>query len=248
MSEPLTVALPDPFVLYRGGVLYQARIAYECWGELNAARDNAVLLFTGLSPSAHAAATPNDPSPGWWQRIVGPGLAIDTRRYFVVCVNSLGSCFGSTGAASINPSTGERYRLDFPEVAVEDIARAGYETMRGIQPERNEANSPQNSMGNHLRRRAIGASSSTVLGAQRDPAKRVGGAAQKPKTHAENSANRSRQSCSPKIARARSEKKLTSPRAIRKGHGSARSTVKMSSTGHLRPRCLLGLHERSLWS
>ena len=57
MSEPLSVALPDPFVLYRGGVLHQARIAYECWGELNAARDNAVLLFTGLSPSAHAAAT-----------------------------------------------------------------------------------------------------------------------------------------------------------------------------------------------
>jgi homoserine O-acetyltransferase/O-succinyltransferase len=113
-------------------VLHQARIAYESWGELNAARDNAILLFTGLSPSAHAAATANDPSPGWWQRIIGPGLAIDTRRYFVVCVNSLGSCFGSTGAASINPATGERYRLDFPEVAVEDIARAGYETMRAL--------------------------------------------------------------------------------------------------------------------
>jgi homoserine O-acetyltransferase len=132
MSEPQSVALPDPFVLYRGGVLHQARIAYESWGELNAKRDNAILLFTGLSPSAHAAATASDPSPGWWERIVGPGLAIDTQRYFVVCVNSLGSCFGSTGAASINPATGERYRLDFPEVAVEDIARAGYETMRAL--------------------------------------------------------------------------------------------------------------------
>ena len=132
MSEPQTVALPDPFLLYRGGVLHQARIAYESWGQLNAKRDNAILLFTGLSPSAHAAATASDPSPGWWDRIVGPGLAIDTRRYFVVCVNSLGSCFGSTGAASINPATGERYRLDFPEVAVEDIARAGYETMRAL--------------------------------------------------------------------------------------------------------------------
>src|ERR1700689_1552669 len=132
MSEPQTVALPDPFLLYRGGVLHQARIAYESWGELNAKRDNAILLFTGLSPSAHAAATASDPSPGWWDRIVGPGLAIDTRRYFVVCVNSLGSCFGSTGAASINPATGERYRLDFPEIAVEDIARAGYEAMRAL--------------------------------------------------------------------------------------------------------------------
>jgi homoserine O-acetyltransferase len=132
MIEPLSVALPDPFLLYRGGVLHQARIAYESWGELNAKRDNAILLFTGLSPPAHAAATASDPSPGWWERIVGPGLAIDTRHYFVVCVNSLGSCFGSTGAASINPATGERYRLDFPEVAVEDIARAGYETMRAL--------------------------------------------------------------------------------------------------------------------
>jgi homoserine O-acetyltransferase/O-succinyltransferase len=136
MSQPLTVALPDPFLLYRGGVLHQARIAYECWGKLNAARDNAVLLFTGLSPSAHAAATERDPAPGWWQRIIGSGLALDSNRYFIVCVNSLGSCFGSTGAASINPASGERYRLDFPEIAVEDIARAGYEAMRALGVER----------------------------------------------------------------------------------------------------------------
>ena len=136
MSAALSVALPDPFALYRGGVLHQARIAYESWGRLNAARDNAMLLFTGLSPSAHAAATERDPAPGWWQRIIGPGLALDSSRYFIVCVNSLGSCFGSTGAASINPATGERYRLDFPEVAVEDIARAGYQAMRALGVER----------------------------------------------------------------------------------------------------------------
>jgi homoserine O-acetyltransferase len=132
MNEPHTVALPDPFHLYRGGALQQARIAYESWGELNAARDNAVLLFTGLSPSAHAAANERDASPGWWQRILGPGLAIDTQRYFVVCVNSLGSCFGSTGPASIAPATGERYRLSFPELAVEDIAAAGMGAMRAL--------------------------------------------------------------------------------------------------------------------
>ena len=136
MSEPLAVALPDPFALYRGGVLHQARIAYESWGQLNAARDNAILLFTGLSPPAHAAATERNPAPGWWQPIIGPGLALDTSRYFVVCVNSLGSCFGSTGPASINPATGERYRLEFPEIAVEDIARAGYEAMRALGIER----------------------------------------------------------------------------------------------------------------
>ena len=99
-----SVPLPDPFTLYRGGRLSGARIAYESWGRLNAARDNAILLFTGLSPSAHAAATAADPSPGWWQRMIGTSLAIDTSRYFLMCVNSLGSCFGSTGPASLNPA------------------------------------------------------------------------------------------------------------------------------------------------
>jgi homoserine O-acetyltransferase len=121
-----TLALPDPFPMHRGGVLHGAVLAYESWGQLNAARDNAILLFTGLSPSSHAAATEADASPGWWQKMIGPGLAVDTSRYFVVCVNSLGSCFGSTGPASIDPATGERYRLEFPEVAIEDIARAGH--------------------------------------------------------------------------------------------------------------------------
>jgi len=132
VSAPPSVALPDPFRLYRGGVLHGARIAFESWGQLNAARDNAILLFTGLSPSAHAAASEHDPSPGWWQRMIGPGLALDTNRFFVVCVNSLGSCFGSTGPASIDPATGERYRTGFPEIAVEDIAHAGWAAMQGL--------------------------------------------------------------------------------------------------------------------
>jgi homoserine O-acetyltransferase len=136
VSEPPSVALPDPFRLYRGGVLHAARIAYESWGQLNAARDNAILLFTGLSPSAHAAASAHDPSPGWWQRMIGPGRALDTTRYYVVCVNSLGSCFGSTGPASIDPATGERYRTSFPEIAVEDIAHAGWAAMRALGVER----------------------------------------------------------------------------------------------------------------
>ena len=130
--EPLTVALPDPFPLHGGGVLHGARIAYESWGKLNADKSNAILLFTGLSPPAHAAANERDPNPGWWQRMIGPGLAIDTSRYHVMCVNSLGSCFGSTGAASTNPATGDRYRLDFPEITVEDIARAGWEVAQSL--------------------------------------------------------------------------------------------------------------------
>lgn len=116
--------LPRPFLMYRGGELPEIRVAWECWGELNAARDNAVLIFTGLSPGAHAASSPQDPEPGWWEEMIGPGRPIDTNRFFVLCINSLGSCKGSTGPASINPATRKPWRLSFPELAIEDIARA----------------------------------------------------------------------------------------------------------------------------
>jgi homoserine O-acetyltransferase len=124
--------LPDPFPLLKGGALRRAQLAYECWGTLNLERSNAILLFTGLSPSAHAASSRENPEPGWWEKMIGPGRAIDTNHYFVMCVNSLGSCFGSTGPASVNPATGKPYRLEFPELAVEDIARAGYEAARSL--------------------------------------------------------------------------------------------------------------------
>lgn len=126
------VALPEPFSLRRGGLLRGARVACETWGELNAERSNAVLLFTGLSPTAHAASSALDPTHGWWEEMIGPERPIDTRRFFVICVNSLGSCFGSTGPTSIDPATGHPYRLSFPELAVEDIASAGYEAVRGF--------------------------------------------------------------------------------------------------------------------
>ncbi len=128
--------LPDPFPMRRGGELRGARIAYETWGELSAQRDNAILLFTGLSPSAHASSSAADPSDGWWEGMIGPDCAIDTRRFHVICVNSLGSCFGSTGPASIDPATGAPYRVTFPDLSVEDIARAGYETLRSLGIER----------------------------------------------------------------------------------------------------------------
>jgi homoserine O-acetyltransferase len=128
--------LPSPFAMKRGGALQGAQLAYETWGELNAARDNAVLILTGLSPSAHAARNAIDDSPGWWEDIIGPGKAIDTRRWFVVCPNSLGSCKGSTGPASINPATGETYRLDFPDLSLEDLGNAAFELTRGLGIER----------------------------------------------------------------------------------------------------------------
>lgn len=130
------VKLEGPLAMHRGGELPEAMIAYECWGELNKARDNAVLLFTGLSPSAHAASSPADPTPGWWEFMIGPGKPLDTGRFFVICVNSLGSCFGSTGPASIDPRSGQPYRLDFPALTVEDIAAAGRGVVRALEIQR----------------------------------------------------------------------------------------------------------------
>jgi homoserine O-acetyltransferase/O-succinyltransferase len=128
--------LPAPLRLYRGGVVEQPVIAYECWGRLNASRDNTIVIFTGLSPSAHAASSPDDPRPGWWETMIGEGRPLDTRRFFVVCINSLGSPFGSSGPASLDPATGCPYGISFPEIAVEDIAAAGREALRSLGIER----------------------------------------------------------------------------------------------------------------
>jgi homoserine O-acetyltransferase len=110
--------------MHAGGTLNGAHVAVETWGELAPDRSNGILLFTGLSASAHAAANAEDPSKGWWEDIVGPGKPIDTRRFFVICANSLGSCFGSTGPGDPDPATGVPYDQSFPELRVEDIARA----------------------------------------------------------------------------------------------------------------------------
>ncbi|HKK02334.1 MAG TPA: homoserine O-acetyltransferase [Gammaproteobacteria bacterium] len=118
--------------MHRGGVLPRLDIAYETWGELAPDGSNAVLLFTGLSPSAHAASSPQDPSSGWWEEMIGPVRPIDTRRWFVICVNSVGSCFGSTGPASIDPRTGQPYKLAFPVLTIEDIATAGLEVVKHL--------------------------------------------------------------------------------------------------------------------
>jgi homoserine O-acetyltransferase len=112
--------------MHRAGHLESPTLAYETWGELNDARDNAILIFSGLSPSAHAASSADDPSVGWWEDMIGPGLPLDSNDYHVICVNSLGSCFGSTGPASINDATGEMYRLTFPVLTLEDVAEAAY--------------------------------------------------------------------------------------------------------------------------
>jgi len=119
-------ALPSPFAMKRGGELHGARLAYETWGRLNEAADNAILILTGLSPDAHAASHDANPEPGWWEAMLGAGKPIDTDRWFVVCVNALGSCKGSTGPASPMPGTHAPYRLAFPHLSVEDIANAAH--------------------------------------------------------------------------------------------------------------------------
>jgi len=124
--------LQEPLPLYRGGAIEHPVIAYETWGQLNDARDNTFLLFTGLSPSAHAASSPADPKPGWWEQMIGPGRPIDTGRYFVVCVNSIGSPYGSSSPASIDPRTGRAFGISFPEVTLEDVARGGFEVLRSL--------------------------------------------------------------------------------------------------------------------
>jgi homoserine O-acetyltransferase len=101
-------------------------LAYETYGELSPAKDNAILILHALSGDAHAAGFnhPNERQPGWWDIMIGPGKAFDTRKYFVICSNVIGGCKGSTGPSSINPLTGRPFALDFPLVTIHDMVNA----------------------------------------------------------------------------------------------------------------------------
>ena len=121
-----------PLCFKKGGRLESYTLAYETWGTLNEDATNAVLIQSGLSPNAHAASNSLDPSPGWWEPMVGHGKPIDADRYFIIGLNSLGSCKGSTGPASTDPETGRPYRLDFPPLSIEDIAAAAHQLVRHL--------------------------------------------------------------------------------------------------------------------
>lgn len=118
------VVISESLKMKRGGSLLKPELAYETWGKLSKKKDNVILILTGLSANSHAAANLKNSKPGWWEGMIGSGKAIDTDKFYVVCVNSLGSCFGSTGPASINQITGEPYRLTFPELTIDDMATA----------------------------------------------------------------------------------------------------------------------------
>ena len=112
----------EPLALASGLTLNEYELVYETYGKLNAARDNAVLVCHALSGTHHLAGyySMDDRKPGWWENIVGPGKVIDTNRFYVVGVNNLGGCHGSTGPKSTNPATGKPYGPDFPIVTVAD--------------------------------------------------------------------------------------------------------------------------------
>ncbi len=119
------LAATRTFALEGGGVLRGITIAYETWGELSPTADNAILVCHALTGDSHAAGRqgPGHPTPGWWDDLIGPGRALDTDRYFVVCANVLGGCQGTTGPASIDPTTGEPFGSAFPTVTMRDIVR-----------------------------------------------------------------------------------------------------------------------------
>jgi len=106
----------DPLLLEHGARLDHVEVAYETWGELAPGRDNVVFVAHALTGDAHAAG-----AGGWWANLIGPGLAIDTDRYFVVCPNLLGGCRGTTGPSSVDPATGQTWGLDFPLFTMRDL-------------------------------------------------------------------------------------------------------------------------------
>jgi len=124
--QSFTFAEDEPFCLESGASLSPVTIAYETYGRLNADRSNAILVAHALSGSAHAAGyhSATDTKPGWWDDCIGPGKAFDTDRFFVICSNAIGSCYGSTSPADIDPVTGIPYGLHFPVVTVGDWVRA----------------------------------------------------------------------------------------------------------------------------
>jgi homoserine O-acetyltransferase len=123
-----SVKLDQPLALELGGQLAGVTVAYETYGQLNAARDNAVLVCHAISGDSHVARHDEQDDPGWWDIAVGPGKAIDTNRYFVICPNLLGSCRGTTGPGSLNPATDKPYGRDFPTITVGDMV----EVQRGL--------------------------------------------------------------------------------------------------------------------
>lgn len=124
-----------PFQLRQGGELPEMQLSYQTWGTLNAKKSNAILIFHALSGTQHVCGiNPSNPEAGdlwneevqrgWWEGLVGKGKAVNTDDYFVLCFNLIGGCYGSTGPASLNPSTGKPFGSEFPHLSISDQAKA----------------------------------------------------------------------------------------------------------------------------
>ncbi|WP_341909056.1 homoserine O-acetyltransferase [Polaromonas sp. YR568] len=131
VATPLSMHFAEPLPLQSGASLCSYDLSYETYGELNADKSNAVLICHALNASHHVAGVYADAngqvipkSEGWWDTMIGPGKPVDTKRFFVIGVNNLGSCFGSTGPMQRNPETNEIYGADFPVVTVQDWVNA----------------------------------------------------------------------------------------------------------------------------
>ncbi|MAW24318.1 MAG: homoserine O-acetyltransferase [Cellvibrionales bacterium TMED47] len=121
LVKPQTAVIEQPLKLACGVVLPKHTLVYETYGTLNKNNTNAILICHALSGNHHAAGVyEQDAKAGWWDQYIGPGKPIDSNRFFIVCVNNIGSCFGSTGPTSENPETGKPYGADFPPVRARD--------------------------------------------------------------------------------------------------------------------------------
>ncbi|MDR1498446.1 MAG: homoserine O-acetyltransferase [Puniceicoccales bacterium] len=134
LVQPKDLVFRAPFEFELGGVIPSFTLRYETYGTLNADRSNAILVCHALSGDHHVAGRheQGERKAGWWDAFTGPGRALDTERYFVIGVNCLGGCRGSTGPGSENPATGAPYYLDFPQLTMRDMVRAQRELARAL--------------------------------------------------------------------------------------------------------------------
>lgn len=127
---------PEAFQLDYGSSLTSFDLAYETWGQLNANKSNAILIHTGLSASSHAKSTAENKAEGWWERFIGPEKPIDTNKFFVICTNVLGGCYGSTGPSSLHPSDNKPWATRFPILSLFDMVRAQFKLLDHLEIKR----------------------------------------------------------------------------------------------------------------
>lgn len=134
LIKPETVAFSQPLELTCGKVINEYQIIYETYGKLNKDKSNAILICHALSGDHHAAGyhSMDDRKPGWWENYIGPGKPMDTDQFYIVSLNNIGGCKGSTGPASTNPATGQPYGHDFPIVTVEDWVESQFRLMQNL--------------------------------------------------------------------------------------------------------------------